>query len=177
MPPALRPTLGRLPALDLRGRAPSPDGRSGAAQGRRMSAPISLRRTGQAPLELGDGWRLVASASSHTPLPTSAELAEVSNRERKTAHNHHRLPLATRWHEVDLYRDDGPMRPEPHPAARMWVVAVRYRTTWPGEHGREWAFEALDQANAVGILTADDAPWFDFVAGFPPGATFAARQE
>lgn len=133
-----------------------------------MSAPISLRRTGSAPLVLGEGWRLVASASSHRPEGF----------------------LADRWHEADLYLcapSDG--RKVVLTKARQLglgstmptVLAVRYRSTWKGELGHEWAFE-MPWADVAGFLEASgsgDGAFdpLEYVEGFPSGKTFEERQE
>ena len=70
-----------------------------------------------------------------------------------------------RWHALELYQDVlGP-----------YILRIGYCTSWQGEHGYDWAARVGD-ADAVRAARRDH-DCTAYVAGFPPGQAYAAKQE
>lgn len=97
--------------------------------------------------------------SGQAPLTFRGELIASSDGERQGGKEH------TRWHELAIYRTAG----------GKYVAVISFRTKWQGE---------LDHDEAEPLATPEEvARYFrvwrptQFVAGFPEGQHYAARQE
>lgn len=105
------------------------------------------------------GARITLPRSGRAPLRFAGEEIAVSDGERQAACNQNR------WHELAVYRTD----------AGGYVVRVAYRTRWQGELDRDAAFVCAAAGDVVAALRAYDPT--GPVRGFPPGSTYAERQE